>query len=267
MSNFLLVWNPNRWHWNENDLEQAILSVQNGELVSRRWSCGRTRKIKRGDRVFLIRLGKEPKGIFGSGIVTKEPYEAPHWAEVGKNALFIKFNYLSLVNPEQGNVIAPRDFLKNDPRFSLMHWDSQMSGVQIPDDIADELGRVWNEIIGDFSFPEEVTEDVLYEGARRRISVNAYERNPVARRKCIEHFGTRCIICGFDFEEVYGDIGQGFIHVHHLKSIADIGETYEVDPINDMRPVCPNCHAMIHRRSPAYSLEEVRDFLGADSKG
>lgn len=266
MASFLLVWNPNRWHWDENDLEQAVLSVQNGEVVSDRWSCGRTRKIKRGDHVFLIRLGKEPRGIFGSGIVTKEPFEAPHWAETGRNAFFVEFRYLSLVNPEQ-DVIVPRDILKNEPRFSLMHWDSQMSGIQIPDNIADEMGKFWDEIVGDFYFPEEVTEEVLYEGARRRISVNAYERNLVARQKCIEHYGPRCIICGFDFEEVYGDIGHGFIHVHHLKPIAEIGETYEVDPINDMRPVCPNCHAMIHRKKPAYSLEEVRDFLRTNGNG
>ena len=187
-------------------------------------------------------------------------------AEAGKKALFVEFHYLSLVKPKQ-DVIVPRNILKNDPRFSLMHWDTQIQVFKFLMALQTRLGRVWNEIVEDFFLPEEITEDIFYEGTSRRISVNAYERNPVARQKCIEHYGASCVICGFDFEKVYGDIGRGFIHVHHLKSIAEIGETYEVDPINDMRPVCPNCHAIIHRKKPAYSLEEVRDFLEASNSG
>ena len=57
---------------------------------------------------------------------------------------------------------------------------------------------------------------------------------------------------------VYGDMGDGFIHVHHLKDLATIGEEYEVDPIEDLRPVCPNCHAMLHRTVPAMSIEDLR---------
>jgi 5-methylcytosine-specific restriction protein A len=44
----------------------------------------------------------------------------------------------------------------------------------------------------------------LIEGAVRSIFVNAYERNPDARRRCISHHGWVCKVCGFDFEVVYG---------------------------------------------------------------
>jgi 5-methylcytosine-specific restriction protein A len=101
----------------------------------------------------------------------------------------------------------------------------------------------------------------LVEGAAREVSMNVYERNPEARRQCISHYGPTCAVCGFDFEEVYGDLGKGFIHVHHLVPVSDIGEEYEVDPVNDLRPVCPNCHAMLHKRQPPYTVEEMRKIM------
>ncbi len=111
--------------------------------------------------------------------------------------------------------------------------------------------------------PEEIPEDVLaiYEGATRRITVNAYERNPEARRKCITRYGVSCTICGFNFYEHYGEIGRDFIHVHHLRQLSEIGQEYQIDPIQDLRPVCPNCHAMLHKRTPPYSIEEIQQFV------
>jgi 5-methylcytosine-specific restriction protein A len=56
-------------------------------------------------------------------------------------------------------------------------------------------------------------------------------------------------------------LGEGFIHVHHLNPIATIAEEYELDPENDLRPVCPNCHAMLHRKKETLSIEELRTLL------
>ena len=87
----------------------------------------------------------------------------------------------------------------------------------------------------------------IFEGAKKSVIVNQYERNPIARQKCIETNGCKCKVCGMDFEEKYGEIGRGFIHVHHVVPISTIGESYQIDPIKDLVPVCPNCHAMLHR--------------------
>ena len=113
--------------------------------------------------------------------------------------------------------------------------------------------------------PDELHEDALEdlsisEGDVRRVSVNAYERNPKARKRCIEYYGTSCCICGFNFGKKYGELAEGFIHVHHLRSLSEVGARYEVDP-EDLRPVCPNCHAVLHQRTPAFSIEEVRSLL------
>ncbi len=110
--------------------------------------------------------------------------------------------------------------------------------------------------------PEEVLKVQKYrEGVTKQISVNVYERNPEARRKCIEHYGTSCCVCQFEFLKFYGQIGEDFIHVHHLKPLSEIGQDYELEPIEDLRPVCPNCHAMLHRKKPPYTIEELRYII------
>lgn len=101
----------------------------------------------------------------------------------------------------------------------------------------------------------------LPEGARRRLYVNAYERNPTARRLCLEHYGMMCNVCGFRFAKFYGHTGDGFIEVHHIVPLSQVGPGYKVDPVRDLRPVCSNCHSIIHRRRPAFTLAEVRTFL------
>lgn len=102
------------------------------------------------------------------------------------------------------------------------------------------------------------------EGSTKKILVNAYERDSRARAVCIRIHGTTCVICQFNFEQAYGEHGKGFIHVHHLKPLAEIKEEYELDPIQDLRPVCPNCHAMIHRRGKLYSIEEIATLINKD---
>ena len=111
-------------------------------------------------------------------------------------------------------------------------------------------------------FPEEVNEK-YQEGSVKSVLVNKYERNSIAKKKCIEHFGTQCQICGFKFSEKYGAIFENKIHVHHIKPIAEIGEEYEIDPIKDLIPVCPNCHMILHSKgkNEVYSVDEVKKMI------
>ena len=119
---------------------------------------------------------------------------------------------------------------------------------------------------GTWSFQEELgVEEPLVEGASFTVQVSAFERNPVARQKCIAHYGTGCSVCGFNFGTSYGSSADGYVHVHHLKPLASIGEEYVIDPIKDLRPVCANCHAVIHLRRPPYSIEEVKVMLHGDA--
>lgn len=109
---------------------------------------------------------------------------------------------------------------------------------------------------------EELSNDeIMYEGAARTVSINAYERSPAARAKCIAHHGCRCVVCSFDFAQVYGELGRNFIHVHHIVPLSEIRREYEVDPIRDLVPICPNCHAIIHSTRPALKVEQLKGHL------
>jgi len=111
-------------------------------------------------------------------------------------------------------------------------------------------------------YPDEVDIEIEYsEGKTKKVLVNSYERNPVARKKCIEHFGLNCQVCDFNFKEKFGDLGKDFIHVHHKIDIATIGNEYSVNPLTDLIPVCPNCHSMLHKRKPAYSISELKAMM------
>lgn len=115
-------------------------------------------------------------------------------------------------------------------------------------------------------YPDEIEETKIYrEGTVKQILVNSYERDSQARSECIKQYGLDCSICGFNFSQVFGELGKGFIHVHHLKPISEIGEEYVIDPIKDLRPVCPNCHAMIHRSSSLLSIEELKKIIQEQS--
>ena len=60
---------------------------------------------------------------------------------------------------------------------------------------------------------------------------------------------------------MHGEIGKNFIHVHHLTPISTIGKEYELNVDTDLVPVCPNCHYMLHRKDPPYTIEELKDKL------
>lgn len=108
---------------------------------------------------------------------------------------------------------------------------------------------------------EVVGDSFLVEGARLTVQVNAFERNAKARAQCLAHYGLKCTVCDFSFEVVYGSVAARYVHVHHLTPLASIAKEYVVDPLADLRPVCANCHAVIHLRTPPYEIDEIRAML------
>lgn len=108
--------------------------------------------------------------------------------------------------------------------------------------------------------------DLLSEGTKKAVIVNAYERNSIARKKCIDHYGVKCQVCGFDFAETYGADFEGLIEVHHIIPISSIRSEYAVDPIKDLIPLCSNCHTAIHKRIDGRSLtiEELRKRIDSN---
>lgn len=261
MATFLLTWNPHKWHWPEDDLGASIAAVQRTGRSAGRWSCGNTKRILSGDRVFLLRQGAEPRGLVASGWATSEPYADRHWEDggpLGRSTQYIDVDWDWLAKTP----IISRAQL-DAPEFAGVNWNTQTSGISVAAEVAHVLEREWGARVGSRYEPppEEVVDPDYWEGAVASIIINAFERNAAARAKCIEHHGHACVVCGFAFEDHYGLAGKGLIHVHHLVPISDLGKSYQVDPIKDLRPVCPNCHAMIHRREPPYDIEDVKEML------
>jgi 5-methylcytosine-specific restriction enzyme A len=201
-----------------------------------------------------------------------------HKAAASQIGLILGFkgkNTSSLLNLEMGRW-GKRLVKKYPVRFTIREngterkWDIFFDGWgedklfiwQIKKELIEALEAT--NLTGDEQFPEELpieNQVKIIEGAKRTITVNSYERNSKARQLCISYYGTICQVCGFDFEMIYGKLGKDFIHVHHLTKVADIGIEYEVKPIQDLRPVCPNCHAMLHRKEPPLRIDELKEIL------
>lgn len=156
-----------------------------------------------------------------------------------------------------------RVFYRHNNRDPFV-YAGQASAAQILED--EPVGILWS--FADDPMPhieflpgEIPPREPVTEGSCKTVKVNIYERDPSARRRCIEKWGTACSVCGIKLSDRYGDLGDGFIHVHHVRPLGDIREEYLLDPENDLRPVCPNCHAMLHRRRPMLTIEELKLML------
>lgn len=99
------------------------------------------------------------------------------------------------------------------------------------------------------------------EGAKIAVESNRYERDRRNRAAAIAIHGYRCMACQIDLSTVYGEPAMGFIEVHHVTPVSQLGDSYHVDPRSDLVPLCPNCHGIVHRRNPPFSVEEVRTML------
>ena len=128
-------------------------------------------------------------------------------------------------------------------------------------ELHDKVSNIISEIPIDLTETEVEYNDILWEGRRVEVQVSKYERNSYARKACIKHHGLKCKCCLYDMSELYGEIASGIIEVHHVTPISRVGENYQIDPINDLVPLCPNCHRVVHKRNPPFSIEEVKQAI------
>lgn len=148
-------------------------------------------------------------------------------------------------------------------KFSAPNQVDQQTlrGVRrLTEESADQLNDLLTEFLREKSSQETSTAIPYIEGASSPANSMRYERNPKARRACIREYGCKCFICGFNFTDRYGKIGKDFIEVHHRFPISNRGGKYTVDPVQDLIPVCPNCHAMLHRGNTPPSVEKLQSI-------
>ena len=210
-----------------------------------------------GDNVLIF--FRHMNAIFGSGEILATPTPSMfgnrhvHRTKIGIGPPIeppLSLDELSDLLPNWAWLRYPRTYTTPSDEIAEMLWEIAAKRFVEENDGHDEL-------------PESET---YIEGSVKKVWVNQYERDPIAREKCLEYHGPKCCICNFDFGKHYGDGMEGFIHVHHIRPLADIGKEYQVDPIKDLIPVCPNCHAVIHSRKIAFSPDEVKNLLDENTK-
>lgn len=263
---FLLTWNPRNWAW--DDLDEMVARTARGEPVEDHWSCGNTRRIRTGDRLFLMRQGVEPRGIMAAAWARSATYEGPHWDEArrdrGDTALRVDLRFDRILHPDLDEILT-LDRLGDGPLASV-NWATPASGIQIREGTA-ELERLWAGLVGIYGPAEVDAEGAGAVEGELRLALHrhrARERwlrdRKLDEAKAIHGGRLPCEVCRFDFFEAYGDMGRDFAQVHHLKPLADRTRPSQTS-LDDLAVVCGNCHLMIHRGNQARPLDEVRRAL------
>ena len=147
MSTYLLTWNPKKWQW--KDLSRSIGEIKSKGFCITDWSCGNNKSIAKGDRLFLLRQGEEPRGIVGAGWAESEPFEETHWrkekAKLGRTTMYVMVKWETLLNPETESIF-PREWL-NEVELSRVNWNTQISGITIRPEVADVLNNRWADFL------------------------------------------------------------------------------------------------------------------------
>ena len=265
---FLLTWNPKKWRWPRHKYEKEVAVTGEGDSYPLNWSCGNTKKINSGDRLYMVRLNNQ-RGIIGSGRAERKPDYGPHWDESRTDEILYVEGRSDALLPEGKQL--PMEMLKKADLG--IAWDNLLkSGNQVPDESAARLEEMWQSHLRRVMANPPVAPlaeepgGKYFDGALKRIEVNAYERDPRARRACLAHNGFNCAACDQSLADIYGEVGEGVIHVHHVKELSKLGRAYEINPKRDLVPVCPNCHAILHTEKPALSIRKLRSILSKQRK-
>ena len=263
---FLFTFNSDLNNWNE--IEESFEDFNSYGNCILSWRC-KSNSVKEGDSAYLIKIGKNPKGIIGSGIVTTIPIG--YRDEKDRIKYFINIQMSTLIDWRKNNILTIDD-LKTNKQLAKQNWTPQASGISIKPELVEELERVWfhflstSEIKSNIFLPSDSeNERIFIEGNANQVILTKYERDPFARKICIKYYGLSCSVCNFNFENTFGQLGKDFIHVHHLTQLSTTGKNQETNPIKDLRPVCPNCHAMLHRKNPALTIDELKSVLKNDT--
>lgn len=162
------------------------------------------------------------------------------------------------------------------------------TGKKLVEDNIDQLEYIFNnrfvyEDVIDFSKKVNKTskkekkliiyteDDVIREGKETTTSSKSKKRSKKLRDAAIEYYKDdnghiKCAVCGFDFEKTYGELGKDYIQIHHEKPIcqysSDGVQKYIKDAVKDVKPLCANCHCMIHRnKSISLSVEDLKTHI------
>lgn len=265
MRTFLLTWNP--LQYTAFKPASMVRTIQSGKAALLTWSCGRSHQPRQGDRVYFLKQGPEPRGLIGSGTATSSTYVRGHWAAESsrdqRHASYIDTRFTSFIDPEVTDPLDPTHFTGV---LAAVHWIPQSSGTEVRGEAAILLEKIWRAYVAG-SPPRILEEDPaaqFLEGRKSRLYVTHRQRErrlraaKLAQAKLDNDGRLLCEVpgCGFDFEQVYGQLGAGYAQVHHLRQMSKLrGRAFNT--VDDVAVVCANCHAMIHLGGECRNLDAI----------
>jgi predicted RNA-binding protein with PUA-like domain len=244
-------------------------------------------EISKGDVVYIWRsdgMKRGTGGIIARGTVSGDPsleiIQSKFWIKKPKDN--DKFSIPITIENHlvNGNFIR-RTELKEHPQLNdlLILRMANNTNYLVKDEHAKILHKLWEKytrlntkqmrrndlkdiVRNDLEADKAQFDSSYKEGEMKSYYGNRYERKAKNRLRAIEIHGTTCAVCGFNFEDVYGEHGKDFIEIHHKKPLNTLEAAAEIDSRTDLVPVCSNCHRMLHRdRENVLSVEELRDMI------
>jgi 5-methylcytosine-specific restriction protein A len=165
---FLLTWNPTVWPW--DNLEEDLAKLRLNGSLSFDWSCGANKSIKKGDRLFLVRLGVAPKGIIGSGFATSDVFQRSRRGQPPQNR--VKFVFDHLFDPSSEGLIGLDEL--NSTYFQPQKWNPQGSGISIRPDVLLKLEKRWSEFVLNSVIPKTESRNTGWAKDEIEASVATY---------------------------------------------------------------------------------------------
>lgn len=266
MTSVILEWDPGRV-FSAQSYPAVVAEVEHfGEYLAR-WPIDPATTIPARTEVWLLVQGGRPnqRGLIGHGVTVGEPFTAE---QVDPSAdgppLFVMVQFDLLLS--EGDQLRTDELTVHVPDVD---WKAgYRSGSLLPPHAESAVRSRWAEHVLNRASPYADSLDPIPgaypEFALTQTAANRYERSPEARAVAIAHHGSSCHACGFDFEATYGPVGAGLIHMHHTVPGSRLVPGYELDPISDLVPLCPNCHHMAHRgHLNPYTVAELRAMIAA----
>lgn len=247
----------------------AVDAVQREGLFRTRWRVGRAQRLEPATDAWLFVQGRQGRGLLGHGLVAGAPQPVP--ALPPRLGLLAEVEFDLLL--EVGDTM-PAELLEDT--VPGVAWNAVRStGTIVPAASEPVLRAAWTGFLRSRPVPAgglgaaDPTVPVpgaLPQAALRRVAVNRFEHDPEAVRLCVAFHGPACAACGLTLEQLYGPAGAAFVQVHQIVPASGLEPGYRLDPVSDLVPLCPNCHAMAHRGTPdPYTPAELRRMLAGAS--
>lgn len=167
-----------------------------------------------------------------------------------------------LINGNEILKITTEDWKEVALRLKKSYFSAESEFPALSSVLLDFMCLILYLLVKDVEWGEGTLEDGEAEGEVSQVTINKYERSRYNRALCLKFYGFKCRGCGDLLEEKYGPMGIGVIHVHHIVPVSQMGNSYRLNPIKDLIPLCPNCHNIVHRKNPPIEISELRLSTG-----